>query len=88
MKMVMNNNDNLESRQTLFKWNIGMTRVAFRSHATATASHICIKSMKKQSNNGAIIFYNKQLTGMKKPQRGSKNIIHMSKSTLNYFLSF
>ena len=51
--------DNLESRQTLFKWKIGMTRVAFSSHATATASHICIKSMKKQSNNSAIIFYNK-----------------------------
>jgi len=32
----------LESLQTLFKWKIGITRVAFNNPATATASHICI----------------------------------------------
>lgn len=34
----------LESLHTLFKWNIGITRVAFSRPATATASHICIAS--------------------------------------------
>ena len=33
----------LESRQTLFKWNVGVTRVALRILATAIASQICSK---------------------------------------------
>ena len=40
----------LESRQTLFKWKIGMTRVAFSNPATATASHICVERMEKLPN--------------------------------------
>lgn len=37
----------LESRQTLLKWNIGITSVAFSKPATATASHICIRESSK-----------------------------------------
>lgn len=41
----------LESRQTLFKWKIGMTRDAFSNPATATASHIYIERMMKKLAN-------------------------------------
>jgi hypothetical protein len=36
-------NNYLGSRQTLFRWNVGITRVALSKLATATASQICIK---------------------------------------------
>lgn len=39
--------NHLESRQTLFKWKIGITRVAFNSPATATASQICMQNHEK-----------------------------------------
>jgi hypothetical protein len=43
-KSKHNINKYLESLHTLFKWNIGITRVAFSNPATATASHICTAS--------------------------------------------
>lgn len=48
--IIWRNAADLESCQTLFKWNIGITSVAFNSPATATASHICIKPMKFNQN--------------------------------------